>query len=72
MVGVNTPALRAWTSAVAPGSHRPQRADHYLRRESLTGITLAESQDWLPLRFAVKLARIQGRPPVSTGVSPVC
>ena len=41
------------------GLHRNTLRQRLTRIEALTGIALAEIQDWLPLHFAVKLTRIQ-------------
>jgi DNA-binding PucR family transcriptional regulator len=39
--------------------HRNTLRQRLTKIESLTGISLAEAHDWLPLHFAVKLARMQ-------------
>jgi DNA-binding PucR family transcriptional regulator len=41
------------------GLHRNTLRQRLTKIESLTEISLAETQDWLPLHFAVKLARMQ-------------
>jgi DNA-binding PucR family transcriptional regulator len=39
--------------------HRNTLRQRLDRIEALTGIALAETQEWLPLHFAVKLTRMQ-------------
>lgn len=45
------------------GVHRNTLRQRLAKIESLAGICLAETQDWLPLHFAVKLARMRERDP---------
>lgn len=49
----------ATVTAEQLGLHRNTLRQRLARIEALTGITLAETPNWLPLHFAVKLARMQ-------------
>ncbi len=53
----------ATTTAAHLGLHRNTLRQRLDRIEALTGIALGETQDWLPLHFAVKLTRLQQATP---------